>query len=161
MRQMRKLSLIGLFSVGLGATWLLSGCLHLARSHQVHSNVGEVDFVGSWEGEGELDWRTNTFCRLELLSGGTGVCVENYSVVWPSTTVYRITSWKVNQWGRLVGTMHVKDEVSWIPVRLVGYMERRGMNFSINWGVEGGSVAHLVSARVERPDACSSATRQD
>jgi len=140
---MRKLKLSCTYSICFGVAWLLSSCSHLVSS-QMHDKVGELDFVGSWEGVGNLDWRTNTFCRLELLTGGVGVCVENYSVVWPSTTVYRVTSWDVNQWGRLVGTMYVMDGGTGVPVRLVACMAGKGMNFSINWGVEGGSVAYLM-----------------
>lgn len=140
---MRTLRFMWLFFVGLSVASVPSACSHLTRSSQVRINVSETTFVGSWEGVGDVEWRTNTFCRLELLPGGIGVCVENYSVVWPSPMVYRITSWEVNRWGRLVGTMRAMDETSHVPVRLVGWMVGEGMNLSINWGVEGGSVAHL------------------
>lgn len=135
--------LVCLLALSLGAAWASSGCSHLLQVDHAHANVSETDFVGSWEGEGVLDWRTNTFCRLELMPRGKGVCVENFSVEWPSTTVYRITQWQVNQWGCLVGTMRAMGETSQRRIRLVGTMERGGLRFAIAWSPDGADVAHL------------------
>ena len=140
---MRTLSSIWLLSISLAVACLSLGCSHFMGSCQERANVTEADFIGSWEGEGVRVWRTNTFCRLDLLPGGGGVCVENYSDEWPKTTTYRITSWHVNQWGRLLGRMSEVGKASPMPARLVGWLDRRGMNFSISWSVEGGSIAHL------------------